>query len=411
MGPIALFDKSFLQSLSTDESVWFDHFFYPVVVPVFYIETLADLEKKPREGKSAEEEVGIIAVKTPQMSGAPCYFHQFLCVQNLLGAPVPMNGQIPMAGARQVVRNGKYGAIVDEPPESLAFARWQDGRFYEVERQYAREWRAQLESINLGAIQEAMQRIGIRAQTCRTLKDAKKLADAMVSMMTRSPGRFDLALSLLDIPDQHHRAIKDRWKHAKRPALSLFAPYAAHVLSVEVFFRVALGANLIAATRASNRADIAYLFYAPFCHLFVSSDRLHRITAPLYLRPDQEFVWGRDLKGDLTQLDSHFKSLPENLRSQGVYKLGSRLPDQSQGKIRELMQRFAPNLLKPPVDPGLISVEAHAKLMGEMQEWDNAPAVESPQNLPDGEWETMILKRSVHRQRGSWIQIGPEVKG
>lgn len=35
MGPITLFDKSFLQSLSTDESVWFDNFFYPVIAPLF----------------------------------------------------------------------------------------------------------------------------------------------------------------------------------------------------------------------------------------------------------------------------------------------------------------------------------------------------------------------------------------
>ena len=48
MGPIALFDKSFLQSLSVDESVWFDHFFLPVVSPLFFVETLADLAKAPR---------------------------------------------------------------------------------------------------------------------------------------------------------------------------------------------------------------------------------------------------------------------------------------------------------------------------------------------------------------------------
>lgn len=41
MGPIALFDKSFLQSLSIDESVWLGHFFMPVVCPLFYVETLA----------------------------------------------------------------------------------------------------------------------------------------------------------------------------------------------------------------------------------------------------------------------------------------------------------------------------------------------------------------------------------
>jgi hypothetical protein len=57
MGPNALFDKSFLQSLSVDESVWFDHYFYAVVCPLFYLETLADLEKAVREGRTPETEL------------------------------------------------------------------------------------------------------------------------------------------------------------------------------------------------------------------------------------------------------------------------------------------------------------------------------------------------------------------
>lgn len=42
MGPTVLFDKSALQALSMDESVWFDTFFGVNVVPIFYVETLAD---------------------------------------------------------------------------------------------------------------------------------------------------------------------------------------------------------------------------------------------------------------------------------------------------------------------------------------------------------------------------------
>jgi hypothetical protein len=34
MGPITLFDKSFVQAISLDEAVWFDRFFMPVVCPV-----------------------------------------------------------------------------------------------------------------------------------------------------------------------------------------------------------------------------------------------------------------------------------------------------------------------------------------------------------------------------------------
>ena len=61
MGPATLFDKSFLQSLSLDEAVFFDHFFLPVISQLFYVETLADFEKRVREGRTPEQEVGIIA--------------------------------------------------------------------------------------------------------------------------------------------------------------------------------------------------------------------------------------------------------------------------------------------------------------------------------------------------------------
>jgi len=79
MGPITLFDKSFLQSLSLDESVWFDHFFLTNVAPIFYIETLADLNKPARSGRTSEQEVSIIADKFPDMSGNPCSHHTDLC--------------------------------------------------------------------------------------------------------------------------------------------------------------------------------------------------------------------------------------------------------------------------------------------------------------------------------------------
>lgn len=67
MGPITLFDKSFLQSLSVDESVWFDHFFTTNICPLFYVETLADLHKEVRPGRTPEQEVGIIADKFPEV--------------------------------------------------------------------------------------------------------------------------------------------------------------------------------------------------------------------------------------------------------------------------------------------------------------------------------------------------------
>ena len=109
MGPITLFDKSFLQSLSLDESVWFDHFFLTNVCPLFYVETMADLEKSPQKGRTAEDEVRIIAEKFPEMHGMPCAHHTELCTTNLLGRGVPMTGQVPLAGAQLVKTDGNGG--------------------------------------------------------------------------------------------------------------------------------------------------------------------------------------------------------------------------------------------------------------------------------------------------------------
>ncbi len=66
-----LFDKSFLQSISTDEAVWFDRFFMPVVCPIFYVETLAELAKEPSQRRQPEEVVRDIANKFPEMGGGP----------------------------------------------------------------------------------------------------------------------------------------------------------------------------------------------------------------------------------------------------------------------------------------------------------------------------------------------------
>jgi hypothetical protein len=82
VGPITLFDKSFIQSLSLDESVWFDHFTISNVCPVFFTETLADLAKRARPGKSQEDEVRIIARKFPDMNSAPSAHHADLALSN-----------------------------------------------------------------------------------------------------------------------------------------------------------------------------------------------------------------------------------------------------------------------------------------------------------------------------------------
>ena len=63
-GPILIFDKSFLQSLNSDEAVWLDNFFLTGITPLFFVETLADLEREVNRGRTPEQVVGNLAIES-----------------------------------------------------------------------------------------------------------------------------------------------------------------------------------------------------------------------------------------------------------------------------------------------------------------------------------------------------------
>ncbi|QDQ26710.1 hypothetical protein FNU76_10225 [Chitinimonas arctica] len=402
MGPTTLFDKSFIQSLSTDESVWFDRYFYTAIAPLFYIETLADLEKKPRSGKTSEDEVGIIAAKTPQMSSVPCYFHRELCLNDLLGHRVPMTGQIPVARAIKSYRDGKVKVTIKEPEEAKAFIRWQEGRFLEIEREQARDWRSQLARIDLKLTEMAVEKIGITVKNCKSLEDAHRMAVGAIASLAKTYGRFDVFMEMLDVPKGLRRNIKNRWRSLKRPRLMEFAPYAVFVLTVEIFFSLAVAAKLIASTRQSHCVDIAYIFYLPFCNIFISTDKLHRTCAPFFLRSDQRFIWGSDLKSELAELNEYFLTLPLEVRELGIYKFAHRLPVVSNGLIRELYTRYTPSLLEEKADE--LNNSTRSDLLpgtGDVREQSGG----YDENGEGVDYDELVLHRVVRERKGSWIQI------
>jgi hypothetical protein len=199
-----------------------------------------------------------------------------------------------------------------------AFRRWQNQEFYEVERRFAAGWRTALGGTDLTQIAATLRGAGLNTESCKTLAGVKRLADELIQSGDKAFDRLRFAVEFFGIGPQHHKQIIQNWGFSWKPPLHEYAPYAAFVLTIEAFFHIALAAGLISPNRASNRTDIAYLFYLPFCMTFVSSDGLHRRTSPLFLRPDQEFVWGIDLKADLGRLDAHYKStLSETERERG----------------------------------------------------------------------------------------------
>ena len=83
------------------------------------------------------------------------------------------------------------------------------------------------------------------------------------------------------------------------PRVKDLAPYAASVLRLYLTFIGGLGRGFIG-PRPSHYLDLQYLFYAPFCMVFVSSDKFHRGMWPA-ASGENTFIWGPDLKKELQQ--------------------------------------------------------------------------------------------------------------
>jgi hypothetical protein len=371
-------------------------------MPDFYVETLADLTKEETK-RTAEEVVSDIARKFPEWSGSPCGFHIDLCVNNLFGAEVVMDSRIPRPGGRQV----KNGTVFEHVPEEEAFQRWSRGKFLDVEKLAAAGWRSALAELDLKAVARELDALGIEKKKCRTLAEARDFAREIVNGKDRPFARFALAALLFHIPQHLHSRLVERWRREGEPTLDRFASYAAFVMTIEVFFRVAMASNLIGTERASNRTDIAYLFYLPFCTLFVSSDDLHRRCASLFLRPDQEFVWGIDLKPALKAVNAHFLQLPEQQRDKGISAFAHGPPEGN--LMAELWDR---HLRKGYRDekPFERDPVKDAQLVKRFKEFRKQPTL-APKHIDEAiEDEIISVQHTVHRKRGSWWQLPKDFK-
>jgi hypothetical protein len=408
-GPILLYDKSTLQSLTVDESVWLDTFYFPCMTPLFFIETLADLEKEVQKGRTPEDVVGNLAEKTP-LGGAINVHHHTLSINELLGKRFELRNVPVVAGGNPVTtRDGRRGVVFDPPPEAVAMQRWEDRQFLEVERQFAKSWREALSGIDLEELFRQGRDIIKRIGRPKYLEAAKAAA---IELLGKRGSRYVTENLRTLKPAGLSEAVLDRWNRFGNPPIFGYAPYTAHVLSVDLFFCIGLGADLIGRERPTNKIDIAYLYYLPFCMAFTSRDKLHGRTAPLFLGAGQEFIHGDDLKADLAKLNAHYSALPDEVKQRGVMSFAHYPPVEGDFLISKLWDK----LMRPewrewarkPMEPK--SPEEEAKVLAEVNKIADAPR--DAVALPDdhAEPDAMLVQRRVPLRRGSWRMLPPEVE-
>ena len=144
----------------------------------------------------------------------------------------------------------------------------------------------------------------------------------------------------------------------------------------------------------------------------MSSDRLHQRTAPYFLRDDQTFVWGPDLKQDLARINNHFQSVPTAEREQGIMTFARSPPKLDGSLVRDLRARF----LRAGYDDQLPTERApedesrDKQLMADIKDWEDAPEMPLQPGEDERETDMMLLKRQVAKRRGSWWQLPKDLK-
>lgn len=412
MGPVLIFDKSVLESLNPDEAVWLDQFFLTNITPLFFVETLADLEKKSRGGRTAEDVVGSLAYRTPDLHSKASVHHRTLLEGELIGeGQVDMtHGRPHIGGGRFVELGGQTGAFYEQSPEEEAFMRWKDHKFLEVERIHAKRWREALSYVDLEEIYKYYQIRFAGYPKPKTVQELKAMVDKFID----DPNQEQVlaaGLAAIGVVPEFQEEITARWRAEGRPSLRKFAPYLTHVLSVELVFNFGIGADLIGRGRPSHKIDVAYLYYLPFCSVFTSNDRLHKLLAPLFLRDDQTFVSGEELKADFSKLDAHYDALPPETKARGVYVFAHSPPHDDAFLITRLWDKhMSPEWRHRPTPAPQPESPLGKEFMGKIKEIEQE-AKNHGQNHPTkpGESDQLIIKRTVSGTRGKWTRFPPEV--
>jgi hypothetical protein len=416
LGPITIFDKSALQALSMDESVWFDAFFLANLVPLFYVETLADLEKKVAKGRDPEQLVGHLAQKTP-LGATPNVYHRSLVLAELLGQEITMTGQV-IVGAGDVKRapDGSIGVHIDEFPEEAALLRWKNHEFLEIERAAAKGWRAELAQHDPDRIIGVLRNIIPADETISNLDELKAFVDTFCASDAQEV--IALALDVVGAPDEYKGFVTKRWEAEGRPRLNEFLPYTTHVFKVDLVFYLGIHRGFISGDRASNRADMAYLYYLPFCMAFLSGDRLHRRTVPLFLRDDQSYVHSDEFKAALRELDQHYDALPDEIKELGVMQFVSFPPSDIENVVTQLWDKH----MRPDWRETAKEQEAKRgqpkdeevgrRTVAELRERieQAQPAVGQMPGVGDSEPDYVIVRRLVPVKKGKWRMVSREVE-
>lgn len=408
-GPILIFDKSSLECLSVDEAVLLDNFYRSNITPIFFVECLADLERKMVRMRSTPEQLlRSLAERTPDLQSTANIYHLTLLNGELAG-----NFDLDTVLLRPVLAPGQHvqlgdsqGMIFRPSQEEEAVQRWARGEFLNLEREIAKRWRNMISMIDLNAMsRKVLDSIGPWRKP-KSLQDARQMTDTIIDNMDPE-WLLRFGLQILGVPEATDYVVNE-WISNRRKPLRGYRPYFIHILSINIFFSLVQPAQLLSKIKPSHHIDLAYLYYLPFCNVFTSRDNFHVQVAPLFMSPAQTFVHGDDLKADLKKLNEQYLQLPEEIREQGLINFASSPPDDNSFLTTRLWDIYLPKWraddkkvdVPPEIQKALTELLNKYKTKSTPVQNGSAPSVD--------DLDFAQMSRQIRPKKGSYLRFPRE---
>jgi hypothetical protein len=291
-------DKSTIEALSKSEVRLLYEYFFPNVPPILALEILADLKKK----QTPQSRVIGLAKKVNGMNSAVSANYRFLASGSLSGYPVVMDGRYFDVHSKPVrTKTGSIGIVRHSTPAEEALLHWQSGEFSEAEDALAEAWRDASQKIDLNSYQQKLEtfRLAVSSRRIVNLDDLKRVVGNMLANPFYQEAFLIWIGHSIGLSPNEAALLIRRWRQERKVWIEDFAPYAHYCLRVELSFALGIVNKLPHFNRRTNKLDLEYCYYFPFCMAFTSKDKFLRDMAQVLLRPDQDFVWAEDLKTDL----------------------------------------------------------------------------------------------------------------
>jgi hypothetical protein len=302
IGPLLIFDKSFLEMLNPDEVSELSVHFKFVGTPTLIGEIIADLKLDPSERRVPSDVVRALSRKMRKVHGLQPANYRKLALANIYAHEISMIGQVPVdeSAPNVHVTEDRLGIFYDSTLEQALWARWADGDFGTEDELTATTWRNGIEQIDLEKVAALWKPFTSRHfSLAKNQGELISAIDVFLGDPTPAVQReiVNMTLDLLKASPQDRLVVHVLMSSDAMRSLLEFAPYAASIIRLFLAFVCGLARGFIG-PRATNYIDLQYLYYSPFCMVFVSNDKFHREMWPA-TAGRHSFLWGQDVKDDL----------------------------------------------------------------------------------------------------------------